>query len=1236
MEENKRKNPWLGLESYQEGEVLYGRDDDIRDLTQSVLNDTNTLLYGKSGIGKSSILNAGIIPAARRHGYLPVLIRLSHKEQHTYLHQVKEAIANAMMPLPLDEAGNRMALKEAGQKAREAELDIRIREVIACKDNKRESLYEYFHRHTFHAENGERIKLLIIFDQFEEIFTLQENELKKKHFFAELADLLNDVVPTELQHEVVAQSDVQEEVKVIDTDNFDDLFNDLDLDVDNETPEYVTDNEIHLVFTIREDFLSEFEYYSASIPSLKQNRYGLRPINEEQAALIILRPMPGLISESVARLIIEKVTGRKDFELDGIPEIEVDSAVLSLYLNRLYDAKKDDSITAELVEQKGGEIIADFYSDAISNVSDATIEYLEDRLLNGQNRRDNITIYDAVNDGNVTEEELNILCNKKKILRQFNYAGDLRIEYVHDILCPVVQAHKEERILVKLQEEERKKQEEERKKQEEEKLRFIQEEKRKRKEIERKSEEEKARLKAEAMRVRRRNHRRLYAIGSFVVLLILGIGIYYWYYEWKHESYYVQFERVNGWPTGVGKELTYDERSTTPLYYKLSHKGHLDHDTDVEVLSSNGALPLYPRIKVLEVDEDDVNDIKAKAYYNLLFKVARIHFVEGENNKIDKEIALDENGATLWVVSYFHLQNGKEAWAQFVTATGQAMQIRDDEVDRIKLSWYKNDNDRNDPNNGRIESLMYFDAQGICRPTAKNICGYMMKFRGNNTIYQYALDEYGRTMQTDYNVLITRQAGDTLETRYAKAYSTNDSVPQQAIGPEGYTKTVVIDNVTHLYVDNSAGPVATRQVINDKNGNPIEEKTVGIQPVPYPAHIKYSYAANTGYLTGFEKYDINGAPFVTLNDSIYKKHWEYTDKGELMLEEFWNGKNRVYYHQISHTQDVLTDVVEDHSGNVYLTRIDSILPAGVSTSYYGKNKVRVKFKSVEGEDTLEYHRMVTKSDEGNKTTYYFTLDKENRVVPCPKVFDSYGKAISFFCKEQGFDKDGNQIYYKLYDEEGTIIKSMMRFYQNGQPVARAVMGVDGYGHPVRCPRWEEEGYAYYKLYYSKDFNNRYVSIKAVDEWEIPSVFYDASEGAYRTITYKDYKGADITLNGERTNIFYSYRQYSLDKATDITSIHLPYLHILDVKSDLYLKGLRDGDRIVQLGSWKLGMSNTVLSSEWDKLGQEEMTIKVLRPSGNTFETITRNVKRTCVNEEEYHIYALTINELERFNDYNNK
>lgn len=431
MEEQNVKNPWLGLESYKEGEVLFGRDDDIRDLTQCVLNDVDTLLYGRSGIGKSSILNAAILPAARRNGYLPVIIRLSHKGDCPYLRQIANAIVNSVTP------------------------NIVIHEVVACKDAGQESLYEFFHRNTFHTTDGERVKLLIIFDQFEEIFTLQSEESIKKLFFSELADLLNDKMPAKLQKVATEQVEEEPQKFIEDEDDFDTLFNDIDLGSDKDIPDYVSDNEIHWVFTIREDFLSEFEYYSASIPSLKQNRYGLRPINEEQAAQIIMRPRPGLINESVAKMIIEKVTGKTGFKLDGIPEIEVDSAVLSLYLNRLFNAKTSDIITSELIEEKGGEIINDFYVEAISGIRSTTIEYLEKMLLNGQGRRDNITVFDAKEEGGITDEELDILCNKKKILRQFNYAGDLRIEYIHDILCPVVKAHKDEQMLIKQQEEER-------------------------------------------------------------------------------------------------------------------------------------------------------------------------------------------------------------------------------------------------------------------------------------------------------------------------------------------------------------------------------------------------------------------------------------------------------------------------------------------------------------------------------------------------------------------------------------------------------------------------------------------------------------------------------------------------------------------------------------------------------------------------------------------------------------
>lgn len=486
MEEQKKKNPWLGLESYKEGEVLYGRDEDIRDLTQSVLSDIDTLLYGRSGIGKSSILNAGIIPAARRNGFMPVLVRLSHKENHAYLYQIRESIANAMIPIPLDNLGNQIELSVEEKLQRENELTKRIKEVVKCKNKEEESLYEFFHCHTFHDIEGERIKLLIIFDQFEEIFTLQNDENVKKQFFAELADLLNDIMPTILQQNLVVPIENDKPTVVENDDDYDAVFDDIDFGAKSEMPNFVSDNEIHWVFTIREDFLSEFEYYSASIPSLKQNRYGLRPINEEQAAQIIMRPMPGLINKSVAKLIIEKVTGKTDFKLDGIPEIEVDSAVLSLYLNRLYDAKTNDLITSELIEEKGEEIINDFYRDAISGIRDDTVGYLEKMLLNGQGRRDNITIGDAKEEGGATEEELDILCNKKKILRQFNYAGDLRIEYIHDILCPVVKKHKDERLLIKQQEEERLKLEQEKQK-------LILQEKAKRERIEKEAEEERLR-----------------------------------------------------------------------------------------------------------------------------------------------------------------------------------------------------------------------------------------------------------------------------------------------------------------------------------------------------------------------------------------------------------------------------------------------------------------------------------------------------------------------------------------------------------------------------------------------------------------------------------------------------------------------------------------------------------------------------------------------------------------------
>lgn len=1205
MEETKMKNPWLGLESYKEGEVLYGRDEDIRDLSQRVLNDTDTLLYGKSGIGKSSILNAGIIPAARRYGYQPVLVRLSHKEQQPYLHQINDVISNEM---------------------------VSTKEVVKCKDAEQESLYEYFHRQTFHNAEGERIKLLIIFDQFEEIFTLQEDESKKKRFFAELADFLNDIMPSYLQHDATATSEPQKKMTVIGAGNFGNLFNDLKLGADNDLPEYVTDNDIHLVFTIREDFLSEFEYYSASIPSLKQNRYGLRPINEEQAAQIILRPMPGLIDESVAKLIIEKVTGRTDFELDGIPEIEVDSAVLSLYLNRLYDAKTGDIITSELVEQKGGEIIADFYIDAISEISESTVEYLEDMLLNGNSRRDNITVFDAIHDGGATEQELDVLCNKKKILRQFNYAGDLRIEYVHDILCPVVKAHKDERLLVKQQEEERQRQEEE-------KQRILLEEKAKREQIEREAEEEKNRLKAEAIRTRTRNRRRMYGVGAFIFVLLLGIAGYIWYYEWEHESYFAQFERVNGWPVGVGEELSPEEMSHLPLYYKLSHKGYLKYDTDVEVCSSNERLPRIPRIFCLEVCETD-SDSRAQEYLNLLTHIKSIHFEAGEKDRLNKEVIKGDNDSILYYVNYFYMQTEGQVWAQFVSSLGQAMPVRDNGLDRIKLTWHVSDYE-NDRNRGRVISMMYFDADGVSQTGANGIYGYQMDYSDDGmTTSLYSLDEYGRPFNATYNVVITNRSDNgVIDTRYAYATSVPDSASKPVVGPNGFWREVKKGDEKLFYMPGQNDPSAKCLISTNKKGNTTEIRMEGNFPTFVPAITKYSYAEGSGYRTSEERRNADGSPF-NCSDGIYKRKWNYDNEGRLILEEHYNmQEEKVYSHYIERKGNVVRDIVENNNDPEYpiIIRVDSTKHNSTSTTYYGADNRPINYK-VKNEK-MSFHRIVTATEDNIKTSKYYCYDIETgKVIRQIAKKDEYGGVESFYCKREVLDNDKNVVSRQIFDENKRIVKSMMYFYQNGQNIGRSVMGVDG--TPVRCPDWEEDSYAYYKLYFTKDFNDQFASAIGVNEWEGYSIFYDKPNEQYARIILENFEKGE--LHSEK------YGKYPLrvtckqkiqipDK--DVTDVCIPYLHILSKKSLLYThdngEGLKDGDRIVKLGQWNWKQSESLLASEWKKIGKEQIEIVIFRPDSKGFSQKSFILNQVDDGERklaEYHILALTENELQMINN----
>ena len=420
---DKRNNPWLGLESYKENQIIYGRNTEISDLSQRVLNDTDTVVYGKSGIGKTSVINAGILPIARQNEFEPIVIRFDHSNTTSYIKQLDGYIRNK----------------------------VEVEDVLPARNAEKELLWEYFHRHLFFVD-GKRKKLLLIFDQFEEIFTLQQNPTARLDFFRSFGDVLNDMMPKELVDNLDVKNSDTPKTNNTQVEGFTDLANIFNAPNDDVSAEaqYIDDNNIHFVFVLREDFLSEFEFYTIKIPSLKQHRFALRPLNEEQAAEIIIKPCPGLVSLDVARLIIETVTNRKDFSLGDEPEIEVDAAVLSLFLSRIYQKLdvNDDVISSRIIKQFGTDTIKDFYVDSIENLTDEELNLMEDKLLTTNGRRNNVSYVDFCKF--VNKEKVDDLIHNKKLLRTFNYGNDLRLEVIHDILCPIIKGIKDDRLAKKI------------------------------------------------------------------------------------------------------------------------------------------------------------------------------------------------------------------------------------------------------------------------------------------------------------------------------------------------------------------------------------------------------------------------------------------------------------------------------------------------------------------------------------------------------------------------------------------------------------------------------------------------------------------------------------------------------------------------------------------------------------------------------------------------------------------
>ena len=329
------KNPWLGLASYEEPKndgndyFFCGREEETLDMVRLIDNNLFITLYGSSGIGKTSLLRAGVIPILRRKDYFPLYVRLSQEStEFSYAEVIVRKLHSSGLT-----AENGVAMKQAD-------------------GNDRFYLWNYFATTRF-LKDGREVYPVIILDQFEEVFR-EGDKAKAELLLKQIYLLLND-----------------------------------ELEIPDEMG-YSADTNYRFVASIREDFLFVLEdsIDELSLDLYKNNRYRLRPMKPEQARQVVLVPGRDCIEESEKNKVADRVVALAKRNKRG----DIDTLLLSLVCAGSFDKKSGEKITLPDLAIWKDNPMEVYYQDAIKGLSANQVRYIQQHLIrdDGSRRRVNV------------------------------------------------------------------------------------------------------------------------------------------------------------------------------------------------------------------------------------------------------------------------------------------------------------------------------------------------------------------------------------------------------------------------------------------------------------------------------------------------------------------------------------------------------------------------------------------------------------------------------------------------------------------------------------------------------------------------------------------------------------------------------------------------------------------------------------------------------------------------------
>lgn len=404
------QRPWPGMRPYREQDARYyfGRSAEIEDLLARTEGALLTLLYARGGLGKTSLVRAGLAPRLVERGWLPVYLR----------------------PRGLLEGG-RDPIAETIRAVQAAAQALRI-EATAAFDAP--SLWELFHRADFDLWDASNrlVVPVLVFDQFEEIFQIIDDDAaaapRVRALLQGIAELVENRRPQRL-----ADADAGDAARP----RFD-----------------VASKDYRVVLSFREDYLPQVRKLRAIVPSVIENHVRLEPLSGPQALQVVEGAGGGLIDREAATLLVKSIgrpAGLLQRLLDAdaglaaggeVVEVEVEPAILSVvccHLNAERLQRGQSTIDVGLVKRKSAADIFDAYYRAnIGAVDAAARRFVESKLVTAEGERVLYPMRAVEAQGPALFGAIKQLVDQG-ILRSEWFAGEQRIEISHDLLLRPIQ-----------------------------------------------------------------------------------------------------------------------------------------------------------------------------------------------------------------------------------------------------------------------------------------------------------------------------------------------------------------------------------------------------------------------------------------------------------------------------------------------------------------------------------------------------------------------------------------------------------------------------------------------------------------------------------------------------------------------------------------------------------------------------------------------------------------------------